>query len=291
MTRDISPLERLRRSGISPEKSLGQNFLIDPNILGVIERLASLGPDDLVLEVGPGLGVLTARLLERCRLVHCVEVDERLARHLEEEFAASDNLRLHLVDAMKADLAALQPPPDKFVSNLPYNIAAPLVMRSLTELPTVGFWCLMLQKEVADRLFAVTGAANYGGISVMMRLACEKLSSRPVSGNVFYPRPRVKSSLLAFRRIEPAVLSGDGFTAVKALVYGSFSHRRKTLVNSLSEAEDHHLPAPLVQLAQAARKQLIEEALASAGLPVNVRPQDLTPEQYLQLSARLEAAA
>lgn len=289
MDRDLSPIQRLRRSGISPEKSLGQNFLIDPNILGVIEAMAGLDPDDCVLEVGPGLGVLTVRLLERCRLVHCIEVDRRLARHLEEQFAKAGNLRLHVLDAMKADLAGLDPPPDKFVANLPYNVAAPLVMRSLEELGSVRHWCLMLQKEIADRLFAEPGSTNYGGITVMTRLICEKLAARPISGNVFYPRPRVKSSLLAFRRVEPPLLPPGAYAGVRAVVYGSFSHRRKTLVNSLAECDSGAAPAILKALEPPARKQAIENALEAVGLPLNIRPQDLTPGQFLELARELEA--
>lgn len=291
MDRSLSPIQKLRQSGIAPEKSLGQNFLIDPNILDVIERMAGLGADDCVLEVGPGLGVLTARLLMRCRLVHCIEVDRRLALYLEEEFAAAEGLRLHVIDAMKAGLAELQPPPDKFVANLPYNVAAPLVMRSLEELPTVGLWCLMLQKEIADRLFAAPGSPDYGGISVMTQMVAEKLSARVVSGNVFYPKPRVKSSLLAFRRRQPAPVATAGFAAVKAVVYGAFSHRRKTLVNSLAEAETANLPEYLLSLAAPARKRLIEESLEAGGLPLNIRPQELTPGQFLKLAGRLEGAS
>ena len=291
MDRDLSPIRKLRQSGISPDKALGQNFLVDSNILAVIERLACLRDQDCVLEVGPGLGVLTARLLERCRLVHCIEVDRRLAAHLEEEFAASGNLRLHLMDALKADLEDLEPPPDKFVANLPYNIAAPLVMRSLQELPTVRLWCLMLQREIADRLFAEPGSANYGGMSVMTRMVAEKISARPVSGNVFYPRPRVKSSLLAFRRTEPSAITADCFTAIRAVVYGSFSHRRKKLVNSLAEAEMENLPASLKPLTPAERKHTIEVALADVGLAAGVRAQNLTPGQYLSLAQRLGSDA
>lgn len=291
MSRDRSPIQILRQSGIAPEKSLGQNFLIDPNILDLIERMAELGTDDCVLEVGPGLGVLTARLLERCRLVHCIEVDRRLAHYLEEEFGDAAGLRLHVMDAMKAELASLQPPPDKFVANLPYNVAAPLVMRSLEELPTVGSWCLMLQKEIADRLFAAPGSGDYGGISVMTQMVAEKLSARVISGNVFYPKPRVKSSLLAFRRRQPAPLSAEKFAAVKAVVYGAFSHRRKTLVNSLAEAETANLPQRLASLAAPERKRLIEEALEAAGLPPNIRAQDLDPGQFLELAGRLDGAS
>ncbi|MCL4472598.1 MAG: 16S rRNA (adenine(1518)-N(6)/adenine(1519)-N(6))-dimethyltransferase RsmA, partial [Actinobacteria bacterium] len=189
-----TPLERLRRSGISPDRGLGQNFLIDPNILGVIERMASLGPKDTVLEVGPGLGVLTERLLDLCGAVHCVELDRRLGKLLRDEFGSRPNFQLHQADAVRFDFASLDPPPVKFVANLPYNVAAPLVMISF-ELPSLEFWCLMLQQEIAERLFAVPGSSNYGGVSVMTQLLAEKIEARPVPATVFYPRPRVRSSL------------------------------------------------------------------------------------------------
>ncbi|MHB0866854.1 MAG: 16S rRNA (adenine(1518)-N(6)/adenine(1519)-N(6))-dimethyltransferase RsmA [Thermoleophilia bacterium] len=200
MNRPLTPLERLRASGIAPERSLGQNFLIDPNILDVIERGAMLDARDVVLEVGPGLGVLTERLVDRCAAVHCVELDRRLADRLRDEFGARPGFQLHMADAVRLDFSSLDPPPDKFVANLPYNVAAPLVMQSFQELPSLRLWCLMVQKEIAERLFASPGAANYGGISVMAQLMAEKLSVRNISSAVFYPQPRVRSSLLVFRR-------------------------------------------------------------------------------------------
>lgn len=281
-----SPLQRLRRSGIRPERGFGQNFLIDPNILDVIEQLAGLAGDDVVLEVGPGLGVLTERLLDRCRLVHCVEIDRRLAAILEEEFGGRPGFRLHMADAMALDFGPLEPPPVKFVANLPYNVAVPLIIKSLEELPAVGLWCLMLQKEIADRLFAATGAANYGAVSVMVRLLCEKIAQRRVPGTVFYPRPRVSSSLLVFSRRRRAAAIGP-FPAVKSFVYAAFGHRRKTLVNSMAEAGAARLPAPLALLAPAERKERLAALLTGAGLPANIRPQNVEPEQYEALTAAL----
>ncbi len=282
-----TPMERLRRSGVSPDRSLGQNFLIDPNIVDVIERTASLGPDDVVLEVGPGLGVLTERLLQRCRLVHSVELDGGLARMLAEEFAGAANFRLSRGDALKSDLAALEPQPGKFVSNLPYSVAVPLVMKSLEELPGLGLWCLMLQKEVADRLFAAPGSSDYGAVSVMVHLMTEKVSARPVSGNVFYPRPRVRSSLLAFRRREDA-LAPDRFNAVRGVARACFSHRRKTLINSLAEADASLLPSGPAALDHGERKQQAVRALMALKLPADTRPQALTPGHYLELAGLLE---
>jgi len=284
----LTPLERLRRSGIAADRALGQNFLIDPNILDVIERTASLTAEDVVLEVGPGLGVLTERLLDRCGLVHCVELDRRLAVGLDEEFGGRSNYRLHLGDAMRIDLSGLAPAPTKFVANLPYNVAAPLVMRSLGKLPSVGFWCLMLQKEVADRLFATPGGPNYGGVSVMTQLLAEKVSSRPVPPTVFYPRPRVRSSLLAFRRREGGGFAAAHFARVKAIVYASFSHRRKKLVNGLAEAEPGLLPPALAGRSQAECKRRLVELLVESGLDPDARPQELAPPRFEKLVKKME---
>ncbi len=291
MARRLTPLERLRQSGARPDRQLGQNFLIDANILDVIERTAALGPEDVVLEVGPGVGVLTERLLERCALVHAVELDPRLAAVLEDEFADRPNFRLYRADAMRFPLAGLDPPPGKFVANLPYNVATPLVMRSLEGLPTVMLWCLMLQKEIADRLFALPGAANYGGASVMVQLFTRKLASRGVAGTVFYPRPRVSSSLLAFKRRPAAGYASSHFPQVKALVYGAFAHRRKILVNSLAEAGAGTLPEPLGRLDMSSRRKRVAELLGQAGLPLRARPQDLSPPDYERLAELLAADA
>jgi len=285
----VSPLERLRRSGITPDRGLGQNFLIDPNILDVIERMASLDPVDIVLEVGPGLGVLTARLLDRCRMVHCLELDSRLASLLESEFGAREGFQLHMGDAVRLDFGTLDPPPDKFVANLPYNVAAPLVMRSLETLPSISLWCLMLQKEVADRLFAPVGGPNYGGISVMVQLLAEKISSRPVPAKVFYPVPRVRSSLLAFRRRDHRGYAIDDFARVKNVVYAAFSHRRKMLVNSLAEAWPGVLPSDIESRELPERKAWLEGLLKSVGSGTGARPQELEPRQFEELVRLMDA--
>lgn len=284
MTAGLSPLERLRRSGVTPDRALGQNFLVDPNILDVIERMASLGGSDTVLEVGPGLGVLTGRLIERCGFVHAIEVDFRLAAVLEDEFRGLGNFQLYVADAMRFPLSELSPAPGKFVSNLPYSVAAPLIMKSLEELEPVRLWCLMLQKEIAGRLFAAPGSSGYGAISVMTQLMAEKMSSRAVSGSVFHPRPRVRSVLLSFRRRQGDSYAARNFAAVKALVRACFSHRRKYLANSLAGAEPEALPPPLAGLPAPDRKRLIEEMLARTGLPARVRPQQVTPLQYEELA-------
>ncbi len=280
----LSPLKRLRQSGVTPAHSLGQNFLIDANILGVIERLAGLAANDIILEVGPGAGVLTGRLLERCGLVHAIEIDPRLTAMLKEEFAGRANFRLIESDALKLSFAGLDPPPSKFVANLPYSVAAPLVMKSLRELPGMKRWCLMLQKEIGDRLFARPGTAAYAGVSVMMQLLTEKIASRPLPETVFYPQPRVRSTLLAFRRRSGARYASSNFAAVKELVYACFSHRRKTLANSLAADAAGRRPPALAGQGPDEIKNIAERLLVRLGLDANARAAQLAPGQHERLA-------
>ena len=185
-----------------------------------------------MLEIGPGLGVLTAYLADRIAHVHAVELDRSLEPRLREALEGRDNVELHFGDALRLDLAALEPAPTKLVSNLPYNIATPLVVESLDGLPSVELWCVMVQREVADRFFAEPSTKAYGAVSVLVQLAAERTGFHPVSRTVFRPRPNVDSALVAFRRRE---LPPD-FARVKRLVDAAFAHRRKRLANSLELA-------------------------------------------------------
>ena len=215
---------------VAPNRDLGQHFLVDDNILGVAGRLAELGPEDVVLEVGAGLGVLTAYLAERVRLVHAVELDRSLEPYLRDALAGRENVELVLGDALTLPLEALDPPPGKLVANLPYQIATPLIAESLDGLPAVELWCVMVQREVADRFFAVPGTKSYGAVSVLVQLTAERTGFHPVARTVFRPPPNVDSALVAFRRTRNW---GPEFAHLKEVVQSAFAHRRKTLLNSL----------------------------------------------------------
>jgi 16S rRNA (adenine1518-N6/adenine1519-N6)-dimethyltransferase len=252
------------------KKELGQHFLVDENLLGVIDRLAELGSEDVVLEVGPGLGVLTTYLADRVDHVHAVELDRSLEPPLREALEGRDNVELHFGDALRVDLAALEPPPTKLVANLPYNIATPLVVESLDGLPSVERWCVMVQREVADRFFAVPSNKAYGAVSVLVQLAAERTGFHPVSRTVFRPRPNVDSALVGFRRRE---LPPD-FARVKQLVTAAFAHRRKRLANSL-------------ELAGLATRAEATDALAEIGREPTVRAEELTPPEFVALATAL----
>jgi 16S rRNA (adenine1518-N6/adenine1519-N6)-dimethyltransferase len=254
---------------VRAKKRLGQHFLADENILTVIERLAELGPDDVVLEIGPGLGVLTRRLADRAGHVHAVELDRSLEPHLA-DLLARDNVDLHWGDALALDLAALDPAPTKLVANLPYNVATPIVAESFAGLPTVEHWTVMVQREVADRFFAEPSTKAYGAVSVIVQLASERTGFHPVPRTVFRPPPNVDSALLAFRR---APLP-ERFPHVKRVVEASFAHRRKTLPNSIA-------------LAGLATREEAAAALAASGRRPESRAEALEPPEFVALAKTL----
>jgi 16S rRNA (adenine1518-N6/adenine1519-N6)-dimethyltransferase len=258
------------RLPVAPNRELGQHFLVDENILGVIGRLAELGADDVVLEVGPGLGVLTEYLADRVALVHAVELDRGLQPHLAERLQGRENVGFVFGDALRLDLAALDPAPTKFVANLPYNVATPLIVESLDGLPSVVHWTVMVQREVADRLFAQPSTKAYGAVSVLTQLAAERTGFHPVSRTVFRPPPNVDSALVAFRR----VALPEGFAEITKVVQAAFAHRRKTLPNSL-------------ELAGLAPRARAAEALETIGREPGIRAEALEPSEFVALTAAL----
>ena len=249
------------------KKQLGQHFLVDENLLGVIGRLADLGPDDCVLEIGPGLGALTAYLAKRVAHVDAVELDRRLESRLLERLSGRENVSLHFGDALALDLGKLAPAAVKLVANLPYNIATPLIVESLDGLPQIELWCVMVQREVADRLFASPSSKAYGAVSVLVQLATEKRGFHPVSREAFRPRPRVESALVAFER-RPLP---EGFARIKRLVVAAFAHRRKTFTNSLA-------------ISGLVSREEAETMLERIGRDQRIRAEALAPAEFAALA-------
>ncbi|HEY5977781.1 MAG TPA: 16S rRNA (adenine(1518)-N(6)/adenine(1519)-N(6))-dimethyltransferase RsmA [Solirubrobacterales bacterium] len=247
---------------------LGQNFLADPNLLDAIVRDAELAPDDVVLEVGAGEGVLTTRLADVAAFVHAVEIDSGMEAPLA-GLAARPGVSVHWADAMKLDLGALDPAPTAMVANLPYAVATPVLLRTIAELPGLERWTVMVQREIADRLRAAPGGRIYGSPSVVAQLACEVRLTRTVDPAVFKPRPRVESAILAMRRVDAGA---DQKTW--ALVRAAFAHRRKTLPRSLELVRPGSL-APA------------RAALAALDLPEDARAESLSPREFADLSARI----
>jgi 16S rRNA (adenine1518-N6/adenine1519-N6)-dimethyltransferase len=251
------------------QRRLGQNFLADPNLLELIVREARLSETDVVLEVGGGGGALTERLAPEVACLHVVEMDERMREELEPLAREAGNVNLVWADVMRTDLEALTPPPTKLISNLPYSIAAPLLVETTWKLPSIAEWLVMVQREVADRLRARPGSRLYGTPSVLVQLACEVELLRTVDPAVFVPRPRVESALIRLLR-----RAAGAAPAVRELVRDAFAHRRKSLPRSL-------------ETARPGRFEHAREALADLGYRPGVRAESLSPGDFETLAERL----
>jgi 16S rRNA (adenine1518-N6/adenine1519-N6)-dimethyltransferase len=261
-------LNRLKRFGIRPNRELGQNFLIDDNVLRIIGRAAELAPSDVVLEVGGGLGVLSEHLAAMAGHVHVVEIDRTLEPALRDALKPFANTTLHLQDAVRMDLAGLDPAPDKVVANLPYGVAATVLLRTIEVLPGVTRWVTMVQAEVAQRLAAPHGNRGYGATSVLAQLACRVHVLRKVPATVFHPAPNVGSALVVLERTSPSPAA-----EIVALVHAAFAHRRKAMAGSLALA-----PGAPEDIRVRTRA-----ALAGLGHPADARAERLPPADFERL--------
>jgi 16S rRNA (adenine1518-N6/adenine1519-N6)-dimethyltransferase len=274
-------LERLRRFGVHPRRALGQNFLVDSNILGVIERAAELSDEDVVLEIGGGLGVLTEHLAPRVAAVHAIEIDRRLEAALQDAVAPFGNVSLHWGDAMALNLGALAPPPTKLVANLPYGIAAVALLRTIEELESIDLWLAMVQREVGWRLAATaggdSGSRDYGVSSVIAQLSCEVELLRAIPRTVFHPQPNVDSVLVRMRRRGAAASVGT-----REFVRAAFAHRRKPLASSVALSGTTLGDEPLT-------RELVRAALSELRLSQDVRAERVSVESYRELARRLGA--
>jgi 16S rRNA (adenine1518-N6/adenine1519-N6)-dimethyltransferase len=256
------------RLGVAPTKKLGQNFVHDPNTVRRIVAAAGLTADDVVLEVGPGLGSLTLGLVGAAAHVHAVEIDPVLAAALPAT-VTSPRLTVHHADALRLAAADLRPPPTMLVANLPYNVAVPVVLNLLAELPTLRGGLVMVQKEVADRLVAGPGSKVYGVPSVKLAWYATARAAGRVPPAVFWPVPNVDSGLVAFaRRTPPADVDRR---AVFAVVDAAFAQRRKTLRAALAGWAGSPADA--------------EKILLSAGISPQARGESLPVEGFAAIAA------
>lgn len=271
-------LAQLRRFGLTPDTNLGQHFLTDDNVLRVIERMAELHDADVCYEPGVGVGVLTDFLARRVRHVHGVEMDRRLEPAIDAMRADLDNVTIHWNDATKLDPGMLDPEPTKLVSNLPYHVAAPIVAEAVQHAPGLRSYCVMVQKEMGERFFAAEGTKGYNALSALLRTTCERTSTHRVSRQVFAPPPNVDSLLVAFRRRDAALLDDARVPAYAAFLKQAFQQRRKTLANNF-------------QSGGVAPREATVAALAAVDLPPAARPEQVSPERFVQLFETLGAAA
>jgi 16S rRNA (adenine1518-N6/adenine1519-N6)-dimethyltransferase len=271
--------ELLASLGHSPKRFLGQNFLVDGNIVQKSLRLAQVGPGDAVVEIGPGLGTLTGALLEAGARVWAVERDRTLHRYLEEGLAARFAGRLHLaegdaVDMPLAGVPAGEAPGCKVVANLPYAISTPW-MDAVLSGPLPKRMVLMLQREAADRYVAAPGGRSFGAISIFLQAAYDVLPGHRVSAACFHPRPDVDSALLNLsRKAEPHVFT----PAQKAVVRRCFQQRRKQIGSVMREV-------------LAGREKQWTELLRSEGFPTTVRAEAIPVPTWIRLLGGAAGAA
>lgn len=253
-------------------KRLGQNFLIDPNIVRKIIALADLSQNDSVLEIGPGRGILTEALCRSAGRVMAIEVDPRLHAFLAERQSQFPNLTLALGDALTYPIEQL-PLGTIVISNLPYYLSTPILFRLLEQSPRFSRLVLMLQKEVADRLVARPGSSDYGILSVMTQYLADVTKAFKVSAQCFRPRPDVESAVVLLRSKDEREQTNDDKDQFSTFVRAAFAHRRKTLVNSLRD--------------QGYEQKVVEEALTTLHFSPSVRAENLSLDEFIALSRRI----
>ena len=246
-----------------PKKRFGQHFLKDPNTARIVAAGVTQG--DVVLEVGPGRGFLTGFLAERARLVHAVEIDPDVLPALRN--IVLGNVVIQSGDALLFDYAALDPAPNKLVANLPYNVASPLILKLLEEVPGISDLRFMVQLEVARRMAAGRGNKDYGAYAALVQLFAEVRVEHKVSPNVFDPPPRVQSAVVQMTRREAAVLKPGEYEGVKRLLLAAFRSRRKRLINNLPEPARGGAPG----------------ALNALGHGPDARAEELSPKDFVAL--------
>jgi 16S rRNA (adenine1518-N6/adenine1519-N6)-dimethyltransferase len=266
-------IEVLKRHGLATKKSLGQHFLIDDNVVGRILELAALTGDETVLEVGPGLGTLTVALCAEAGAVVAVERDAQLLPALAATTADCPRLAIVRADAVSVQPAELSEPfgpPTAFVANLPYAVAATVVLRFFQEMPELSSATVMVQAEVADRMAASPGNKQYGSYTVKLRLLAAPAGRFTVPRSCFLPPPRVDSAVLRLER-RPLVTDPDQLSLASRLADAAFAQRRKTVRNSLRST-------------LGCDAGVLEELLGEAGIDGNLRAEMLEPQRFLALA-------
>lgn len=260
------------------QKKYGQNFLIDPHVLDKIIRAAQIGPEDFVVEVGPGIGTMTQYLACRAGHVTAIEIDKALIPILEDTLKGYDNVTILNEDILKVDLCRLAKEqnggrPVKVVANLPYYITTPIIMGLFESHVPVESITVMVQKEVADRMRTGPGSKDYGALSLAVQYYARPELIANVPPNCFMPRPRVGSAVIRLLRHEKPPVQVENEAYLFGLIRASFQQRRKTLVNGLTHAPDICVP-----------KEAFEEALKKMKLSPSVRGETLTLAQFAELA-------
>ena len=262
----------LARHGVTPDKSLGQNFVMDPNTIRKAVEIAQPSSEERVLEIGPGAGSLTLGLADAADSVVAVERDPRLLPVLADVLEGVSNVEVVHADALSVDLESFRA--SSLVANLPYNIAATVVLTVLEKVPSIETLTVMTQREVGERLAAVPGNKVYGATSVLTAFFAEAKVAASVSRNAFWPIPNVDSVIVRIqRRSEPTPVAAEAFFSV---VKAAFGQRRKTLRNTLG--------------ALAGSADAAQTLISSAGIDPSARPETLGREAFIELARRFPAS-
>ena len=271
-------IEVLQKYNFVFQKKFGQNFLIDPHVLDKIIRAAEITEDDFVLEIGPGIGTMTQYLACAARKVVAVEIDKALIPILEDTLSDYDNARVINNDVLKVDIAKLAEEenggkPIKVVANLPYYITTPIIMGLFESHVPIDSITIMVQKEVADRMQVGPGTKDYGALSLAVQYYAKPYIVANVPPNCFMPRPHVGSAVIRLTRHKEVPVQVNDEKLMFKIIRASFNQRRKTLANGLNNAPDIHLS-----------KEVIQESIEELGVPVTIRGEALTLQQFAQLS-------
>jgi 16S rRNA (adenine1518-N6/adenine1519-N6)-dimethyltransferase len=274
----VSIKQELREYGLFPKKRLGQHFLVDRNILSKVIRTAEVGKEDVVLEVGPGLGEMTLALARLAKQVIAVEIDPKLAEILEKKLADCPNVELVKGDILKVDFGSFlrkEGHPVKVVANLPYQISTPLLFRFIESKEAFSTFTLMLQREVAERMVAPPGGKEYGPLSIFVQLFLDMSLRFFIKPPAFFPSPKVESAVVHMVWKGKPLLDEKDEKWFKSVVKASFSHRRKTLANALKHSE---LSLP----------DSFESRMEKVGIDPRRRPETLTIEEFISLAEALK---
>lgn len=269
--------QELRASGLSLRKKLGQHFLVDRNIIEKILRLADIKKEEVVLEIGPGLGEMTLALSQRAGQVIAVEIDSRWVEVLKNKLTGISNVILLQEDILKVDLQALSHQvglPLKIVANLPYQISSPLLFRFLKNRKFISNLTLMVQREVAERITASPGRKEYGALSVLIQMVARPSIKFMVRPPAFFPPPKVESAVIQLSWKKERSLNVEEEDWIQKVVKASFSHRRKTLINSLNYSGLILPPEP-------------GRRIQAAGIDPGRRPETLSIEEFVRLAKAL----
>lgn len=273
----------LQKYGFNFQKKFGQNFLIDTHVLDKIIAAAHIGPEDFVLEIGPGIGTMTQYLAEAAREVVAVEIDKNLIPILQDTLSDYNNVSVINDDILKVDIRQMAEErnggkPIKVVANLPYYITTPIIMGLLENEVPLGSITVMVQKEVADRMQTGPGSKDYGALSLAVQYYAEPYIVANVPPNCFMPRPAVGSAVIRLTKHEKKPVEVKNPAFMFKIIRASFNQRRKTLQNGLHNSSELQIP-----------KEEVVNALEKMGLPAAVRGEKLTLAQFAMLSDLLTA--